>query len=1274
MRTFRWTIKRKLLALAGVTFVLAAGVLAGWSWLEFREHVEIAERELALVSLQGAGQVRGLVDVATRTLEVLAVEAGVERGDVVAMRRAFNAIQAGQPDVDNVIATDADGRLIASGVPLPEDATVSLADRPWFHEVLTTGRRAIGGYQVGRVTGRPGVVVAIPVGRHEGRPKSVLAVALNLEWLHRLFQALPLGRGVTITVLDGERRVLAHFPDAVRRPGDTVRLPASLPAAPAVATVPGVDGSPVMVAAAPVKETGWSVLVSITQASLETDVASDVIPIAALLLLLLTVVYGVGLLMARRIWRPIHALTEAARKLPSNEPHAPLPVESSDDIGDLARAFNAMAAEITRARGELEARVVEATTSDVVGRLLTETLELPAVLERLSEIARTRLDADMVRVWLAADVPGVYTLAAQAGDATTPDGFQMRLGAGEGLVGWIVERLSPLVIDDVAADERLVNLDWIRREGLVSFLGVPVIVADAAVGVLAVMTRRPRRFTASDVALAEAIALPAGIAIHNARLYEEQVRSKAAAARLYEELRLRAGELEQRGQQLALLHDAARTLAGEHDLLSLLQRLVDTAQRLLGCRYAALAALDEPGRIGQFLTAGLSEPERRRIGALPEGRGVLGHVLRHGELVRLDDVSRHPSAVGFPEGHPVLRSILGAPIEVHGRVVGALYLAEAAGGFTAAHETMLTTLCADAAIAIDNARLLAAEQARRVEADTLLRLALLTGATLDEKELFRRIALETARACGADRCSLYVLDPSGTHVVPVMSQFADGTRDLEMWRAFKAKEKLALDALPLFRAAIERTEPLLIATPSDPLIPPGWAELYRIRSLLVVPLLHRDAALGVLTLMLTRDDAAFTPDQVRLATTIAAQVVLSIENARLVKDLRQAVGDLHRVQDQLVQTETLRALGEMAAGVAHHLNNLLTIVLGRTQLLLERTRDRELRRVLQIVERAAKDGADVVRRIHGFSRLQPVSELAPVDLNALARDVIDMTRPRWSDEAVARGVHIEVELDAGTIAPVEGEASALREVLVNLVLNAVDALPAGGRITVRTWQEGGQVACAVTDTGTGMSEEVQRRAFEPFFTTKGPRSTGLGLSVNYGIVRRHGGVLEIDSAVDRGTTVRFRLPAGPGSRRPAPARAPERPPPLRILLVDDEEAVRSTLADILRAQGHDVVAAEGGREAIAILERGETVDLVLTDLGMPEMSGRQLAAAVRQRWPSLLIGVVTGWGERAKADFEVGSVTDFVVDKPPALADLAAAIAAAVARRSRGGDGGRAER
>lgn len=256
-----------------------------------------------------------------------------------------------------------------------------------------------------------------------------------------------------------------------------------------------------------------------------------------------------------------------------------------------------------------------------------------------------------------------------------------------------------------------------------------------------------------------------------------------------------------------------------------------------------------------------------------------------------------------------------------------------------------------------------------------------------------------------------------------------------------------------------------------------------------------------------------------------------------------------------------------------------------------------------------------------------------------------------------RGARIETRAELGSIPPIDGDAPSVREMLTNLVFNAIDALSGGGTIVVKTWATEDRVHCAVCDTGTGMSELVKERALEPFFTTKGPQRTGLGLSVAYGIIQRSGGELTIESAEGRGTTIAFHLPLT-AARQDVPSAVPADPfASCRILLIDDESTFRTAVAELLSVLGATVVEAKSGREGLVELEHGPPVDLVLTDLGMPGMNGWAVAHAVKTLHPSLPVGLITGWGEDSDHTAEDRMVVDFTLVKPVTIDTLRSAIA-----------------
>jgi signal transduction histidine kinase/ActR/RegA family two-component response regulator len=386
---------------------------------------------------------------------------------------------------------------------------------------------------------------------------------------------------------------------------------------------------------------------------------------------------------------------------------------------------------------------------------------------------------------------------------------------------------------------------------------------------------------------------------------------------------------------------------------------------------------------------------------------------------------------------------------------------------------------------------------------------------------------------------------------------------------------------------------------------------------------------------------------------------LQAEQARShVQELNHYIANQERIREQFLQVEKLSALGQLASGVAHDFNNSLASILGRAELMLKHTDDPKMKRGLEIIAKSAKDGAKTVRRIQDFARQRSGHDFELIAVDQVLLDVSEITRPRWKDDAEARNVHIRLELHNGSNAYVSGDVSELRDVLVNMVFNAVDAMPTGGHLTLSAEVVDNQVILSVIDTGMGMPGEVRSRVFDPFFTTKGVEGMGLGLAVSFGVICRHQGTIEVKSEVGHGSTFRIRLPAvtvdahSRNNSKSGVTMTPVRRPKLvKILVVDDEEEVGNLLQDILEDAGCETVVASRGREGLKLFEEGK-FDAVFTDIGMPGMSGWELARAIRERDSKVPLAIITGWGDAVSADERETARVDWVLSKPFSMAGI----------------------
>jgi signal transduction histidine kinase/ActR/RegA family two-component response regulator len=373
----------------------------------------------------------------------------------------------------------------------------------------------------------------------------------------------------------------------------------------------------------------------------------------------------------------------------------------------------------------------------------------------------------------------------------------------------------------------------------------------------------------------------------------------------------------------------------------------------------------------------------------------------------------------------------------------------------------------------------------------------------------------------------------------------------------------------------------------------------------------------------------------------------------------------------LMQQERLRALGQMSSGIAHDINNAMSPMALHTQSLLERESDLtpRMRNYLETVKRVVDDVSATVGRMREFSRKrEPEMALAPLNMNQLVQQVVDLTRARWSDIQQRLGLVIELKIELAPDLPsIMGAEGEIREALTNLIFNAVDAMPEGGTLTLRTratqTDDARHVEIDVVDSGIGMDEETKRRCFEPFFTTKGERGTGLGMGMVYGMVVRHSAEIGIESEIGKGTMVRLvflacspvLVPVGADKRT-----VKTNSPASRILVVDDDPFVLESMRVVLGLDGHTIVTAEGGQNGIDTFRNaqatGQPFDFVITDLGMPYVDGRQVATAIKTSSPSTKVILLTGWGRRMNADGETPDNVDCLLGKPPDLDELRAAL------------------
>lgn len=400
-----------------------------------------------------------------------------------------------------------------------------------------------------------------------------------------------------------------------------------------------------------------------------------------------------------------------------------------------------------------------------------------------------------------------------------------------------------------------------------------------------------------------------------------------------------------------------------------------------------------------------------------------------------------------------------------------------------------------------------------------------------------------------------------------------------------------------------------------------------------------------------RKGAIFSKPDIMFLNSFCDYLSVAIKNAVLFQQVRQAYDELQTFQERTLEQERLRALGQIASGIAHDINNALVPIQGFAEMMFEHS-DPVIRNVAETIFKSARDIATTIQRMREFYRPRTQQELPePMDLNAICKDAWEMTRPRWFNMPLERGIVIQTKLDlAKDLPPLMGTPSEIRQAIINLIINAVDAMPEGGTLTIRTYRQEKMgrawAVVEVEDTGVGMDEETKRRAIEPFFTTKGERGSGLGLSTVYGTVQRHEGFMEIESELGKGTKVRLWLPSSSVKFHELPS---EMVPSLKLLVIDDEPSVRETVALLLRRNGHIVVTAASGEEGLEIFRNshshGNPFNVVITDLGMPKMDGITVGKEVKKISPKTPVILLSGWGFKVNLE-EIQDAIDIVLTKP----------------------------
>lgn len=766
-----------------------------------------------------------------------------------------------------------------------------------------------------------------------------------------------------------------------------------------------------------------------------------------------------------------------------------------------------------------------------------------------------------------------------------------------------------------------------------------------------------------------------------------------------------------KNHELSVLNAIAEAITKARDLSAILEGVVVRLIELLEVHAAGIQIL-EPGTtiFSSIHFRGASETFVREMKSKDPMLGVVGLALSSKELQVIEHILDDERTAHGAAAREGFRSAVTLPLVSHGQVTGVVTIfTRETRQFSSEEVALFVAVSRQIAVAIDNAWLYKKARDGIARLQALSEIAQAIGSTLDVEGVFRIVGERLQRLVPYRRIVLNILRPE-----PLRFSVRSMDRPLggESF-VVRLHEALSVEpGSPLFKAL--DTQESVVVTPGISLAGRGHPAFPGDECVsAVVPIVADSTTLGLFVVGIDHR-GGFGEMDLDLLRDLAAHMAISLKNAHMFQDLERAYRDLRDFKDRLVRSEKLQSLGEMAAGVAHDFNNVLSAILGRAQMLKVLLKDEETLKSLRVIERAALDGAGTVRRIQEFAKEKSEGEFTRIRLNSLVRDAVDLTITRVRD----LGIDVETQVELGDAGTVLGNSTELREVLTNLIHNAVDAMPHGGLLLIRSGKtEALEPWFEVQDTGVGMSEETQKKIFDPFFTTKGVHGTGLGLSVSYGIIQRHQGEFVVDSERGRGTRIRvlFRaedpllsmipnpddpdaaarggtagtttgtgagagigagtdINTGAGSGTGAgtgtgtgtgPYAIPKRlrGAAAKILVIDDDDAVRDVLADMLRTGDHVVEAVSSGEKGVERLQT-EEFDIVFTDLGMPGMNGWEVAQAVKRLWPQTPVGLITGWGAALDETPMKERGVDLIVAKPFRYNQVLALVAEAIAAKN----------
>ncbi len=721
--------------------------------------------------------------------------------------------------------------------------------------------------------------------------------------------------------------------------------------------------------------------------------------------------------------------------------------------------------------------------------------------------------------------------------------------------------------------------------------------------------------------------------------------------------------------KVRMISEMAQELLEESSLDSLIKKIFDTLSRVVYFPRGAFYLYDrEANRLKMVAHKNIPAemiPFKEET-ALLRHHGFIKETL----MPILSGDTRKDPRLNYMEGMDYPISILCVPIVFRGKYMGDITLSSKEADFFTEEDLHLASIFSNiAAFVIENFTL--REEARK---EALRR------------EIAERISSTIVREFELPRViSLALQEIKELFSLPVAAHLryaGDSFSVREFVEEFKFFSKRShFPRSEILKISDRGTRPVILReeeierTPFSPVLEHG------VTSLLLLPVHEDDALFGIL-LLGSSEPGVFSSENISWLNYISTQISIAAKKANLLNRLEETVRTLEETRDQMVQTEKFRALGQLASGVAHDFNNTLASIIGRAEILLEKLSrkdlsSKEIRESLELILKSASDGAQTVRRLQSYTRQIRREDLRPVDVNAIAEDVRQITLPQWKGEAEKSGIHYDFKIETGEVLPVMGNVSEIREAVVNLVLNALDAMPGGGELTITTGMDRGKVFISVKDSGKGIPPDIRDRIFEPFFTTK-DTGTGLGLAVVKGIVDRMGGEIEFTSWEGTGTIFTLLFPPADEAKLALAKHEEETakelekteiPPSVaKILVIDDQPEVLEVIVEQLKMLGYDATGLTDPAAALEECEKSEYT-LIISDIGMPGISGWKFLELLREKGVKTPVVLISGWANGVSMDEVQSRGASGIISKPFRPADLKGEIERVLSRAGKPPEG-----